>query len=75
MKHSLSRRAVLGTLSVLLAAGAAATSHAEPTGQRCQRHVGSCRDGHGSDAEPTGNVKIFTDEIHLNGIMQAPTGS
>ena len=68
------RRAVLGTLGVLLAAGAAATSHAEPTGSVVSVTSDLAEMGMDPMLNLTGNVKIFTDEIHLNGIMQAPDG-
>jgi peptide/nickel transport system substrate-binding protein len=69
------RMSVLCAVSTLFAAGAAETIHAQPTGSVVSVTSDLAEMGMDPMLNLTGNVKVFTDEIHLNGIMQAPDGS
>jgi ABC-type transport system substrate-binding protein len=68
-------KSVLCAVSVLFVAGAAETVHAQPTGSVVSVTSDLAEMGMDPMLNLTGNVKVFTDEIHLNGIMQAPDGS
>jgi peptide/nickel transport system substrate-binding protein len=67
--------AALCAAGVLFAVAAAEPTRAEPTGSAVSVTSDLAEMGMDPLLRLTGNVKVFTDEIHLNGIMQAPDGT
>lgn len=66
--------AVLLPAGLLLAAGSLDTAQAQPKGSVIAVTSDLAEMGLDPLLRNTGNVKIFGDEIHLNGIMQEPDG-